>query len=199
MRSSYLKHYLVFAVTFMLYSCSSQPPIPQSKYYHFPEPELKEVVRKNNIYDVIQVRRPVARGIYNERAILYVSESKPLALRRYHYHFWAQNPSSLIHRHIVRALQQAGASNKVITKSGRQDVDLIIGARILRFEQIESASHNKAYVSIEFTVQKDSVSNTFEFDAQVTASNKSMHALVESFGKAADIVMHNFISSKLMD
>jgi len=181
-------YFIISAVCLlMLSACSSQPPVPVNKYYHFPEPIVDVKKAGDKSIKSILIRRPIVNGIYNERAILNSRLSKPLEINRYHYHLWVQNPSLSVQDSLVKYLSQSEVA-EVIDRKNRIKESVIIGSRILRFEQIKSNTESYALVRIVFTVNKMGKSVIYEFEGKVKAENLTIHSLVVAFGQAMDKV-----------
>lgn len=193
MQNSRIKTIFVLGLfSVILTACGSQPPVPVSKYYHFPSPAMNMKQATRPLYKNIFVQRPVASGIYNDRAMLNVSISKPLELSRYHYHFWEKSPSLIVRDSIVNYLKKMRVAERITSKNGTQ-ADMVVDTRILRFEQIKAGSESYALVRIEFNINNSNGDIfTKEYEGKVKSSGSDMHSVVLAFGKAMDLIMKQF-------
>ncbi|MCK5092731.1 MAG: hypothetical protein KAR30_09415, partial [Gammaproteobacteria bacterium] len=80
--------WLTILLSFMLVACGSQPPVPEDRFYRLPDIQHKQTDAKPisiTLSKPVKLERIDTEGLYQERAILYIDNSYPLELRRYHY------------------------------------------------------------------------------------------------------------------
>lgn len=176
-------------------ACSTQPPVPVNRYYHFPAPVVTTPTRSKPVYKNILLRRPVVRGIYNERAILNVLASRPLEINRYHYHLWSEPPAMLVHDSLALFLRASGIAAEVYKRASGTTPEVMISSRILRFEQIKMVSEHDALIRIEFSVRINGKTKLLEYEAKVKAKSSDMHAQVKAFGGAMDEISAKLVKA----
>lgn len=86
--------------------------------------------------EVLEVQRPIAGGLLDNRPLVYGDGAHAHELRAYHYHFWADRPSTMLQGELVDFLRAAGVAKQVITPDLRARADRVVSGRIRRLEQI---------------------------------------------------------------
>lgn len=158
----FLKQLILLVAGFMLASCSLPGGnIPADHFYRLPV--ALPVTTATNV--VIQPVR--AEGLYNERALLFVEQSRPLELQRYDYHFWAQTPAQLAQHYLQGCMPQIAANKQP---------SLQLAVTITSFERVVESGKAVALVKLRI--------NNREYIASVAANAMDMHATVEAFGAA---------------
>ena len=169
---------IVITALVWLVGCSTQPPVPVTQYYHLPK-AISDKKARPKLYDAIVVRRPIANGIYNERAILFAQSAKPLELSRHHYHYWSQAPIYLVQDYLLEFLRQTGVAGQVKTH-GRADVTLTI--TIKRFERLLSSKGDQVLIELEIVSESKKGSIIKVYHQTAPASGSGVYAAVQAFG-----------------
>ena len=181
-----MKHFKIIVASLfvvMLYACSSQPQVPEDRFYRlpaadsnkqFPSPEVK----------LFMVGPILARGIYNERAILYINSEQPLEVMRYHYHYWLQSPAQLIQENLVYYLRGTGIAREVVSFGTGFRSDYTVRGRLLRFERLINKDGVSVVAGIEFTLEKSGKPLfTHAYEATRKVPGDSIHATAQYMGQ----------------
>ena len=188
-----LRSLALIMLVMMLQACSISPAnIPSDHFYRLASAEVKAEPEK--IFDRIQLKPVHVEGLYHERAMLFVEQDRPLEIQRYHYHFWAEPPAQLVHKHVTQHL--LSAANTVTEIATEQAVDRVITPEILRFERITGGSEIQLQLTVQFTVhypaqpQQDWIK---VYSLQQPVSSSDMHDTVQAFSVALDQMATNFL------
>lgn len=157
---------------------------PQVHYYRLPAIIVEKQPQPH--YSEILIRPVKASGLYHERAILYSTKEKPLELKRYHYRFWAQAPTELIHQALYQGLTASGLAKQVSRKPARQSPDIIIGTRIISFERVMEGSQVEVRVVLEVALRRETGEGhwTKQYQSTQQLHTTAMHSSAEAFGRA---------------
>ena len=128
-----------------------------------------------------------ARGIYNERAILYIEDVRPLEVLRYHYHYWLQNPTQLIQENLLAYLRNTGLATNAVPYGIRVRHDYQLSGRLLRFERLIRKDGIFVIARIEFIVEKSGrLVFSHIYEQTERAANDEMHATADAMGHALE-------------
>jgi len=174
-----------------LAACSSQPPVPANRFYQLSAPNVKAV--SSTQQQVLLVRRPTTSGIYNERSILYINQNKPLAIKRYHYHLWAQPPSILLRDYVVTYLRQAGAFSQVLTRRVSSAPVSELNIYIKHFEHVLNGNKAKVIVELEMDYRHAGKHQVKTFRAEAAAGDTSLHTAAKTFARALSQIMESML------
>lgn len=163
----YVKHWIPVVVATSLAGCGfSAGNIPADHFYRLPVPT------PINVSQIVDVKSVQADGIYNERALLFVEQSRPLEVNRYNYHFWAQTPSALVQGWLQACLNNPHAAQA--HKNGQTVIP--INTVVRGFERV--ITNGQADVVVKLQI------NLHEYEMKVPAASMDMHDTVSAFGKA---------------
>lgn len=185
-----------FVVPTGVTACSIAPAIPEDHYYRLPSPHRVEALAHPVIHGTVGVAPLHARGLYQERAILYVNGDSPLELHLYHYRFWTESPAHLIQDHVVEYLRKAGIADKVVRYEPGVSTDRLVSGSIDRFERLVGA-HDRVIVSLELRygdadrLQPPEWTKTYTVTEPV--QNRTVPAVATAFGAALDRVCQAFV------
>jgi ABC-type uncharacterized transport system auxiliary subunit len=84
------------------------------------------------------VERPVAEGVYGERAILYSDDPGRRVLKQYHYSFWLKSPPQLVQDYLVDALRRRQLAERVVEDGVEFEEAHRLVSRITRFERLRA-------------------------------------------------------------
>ncbi len=175
-----------------LSACTSQRPVPVNRYYHLPAP-AKPAEKRKAVLKALVINRPEAYGIYNERAILYTSKSRPREVNRYHYHLWARVPALLVQESFITYFRESGLAGKVFSSDQTNHADGVININLLRFEQVVTDHGSRALVRVEISYRRGSQERTRTYEAQTPAPNQSIYAVTTALGSSLDKILHRFV------
>ena len=191
--------WLTILLSFMLVACGSQPPVPEDRFYRLPDIQHKQTDAKPisiTLSKPVKLERIDTEGLYQERAILYIDNSYPLELRRYHYHHWLNTPADMVSEHFLSYLRSVLPTGKVGRYTAEPRVgNYRIGGKLLRFERIMNSGSPIASVTLELWLNTDDHTQVFtkEYSINEQAKDGSMHATAVAFGKALEQTYAYFI------
>lgn len=175
-------------------ACATQAPVPEDRFYRLPMAGGQ--LKKGQALARVLVAGPLqARGIYNERAMLYIRGEQPLEVLRYHYHYWLQSPSQLVQEHMLSYLRNTGMANEVVAYGTHLKHDYQVSGRLLRFERLINRDGVSVIARIEFTLEKSGrpvLIRTYEHTLRV--ANDSMHATADAMGHALEQIYRQLVT-----
>jgi len=183
----------ILLISVLTGACSSQPPVPVNKYYHLQEANNSGVTAQSKISGSVLVMRPRARGIYNDRAMLFADKATSLEINRYHYHLWALPPAEMVQEHARLFLSKAAIADKVQSDSRKSDSTAQIEIDIRRFEHVRSSNGGAAKVSLRIRVERNNKIHVNDYEEVIDVSEANMHSVVVAFSKALDRVFTSFV------
>lgn len=133
--------------------CTSQPPVPQDRYYRLQAVLASAPVSSPVLLGTLEIERFAADGLTNGRPIVYVDADDPNQLLEYHYHFWTQSPSVMLRDELVTYLRAAKIATSVVTPEMRLGAKYIMTGRIRALEQ-RLGSTPSTVMEIEFAVRR---------------------------------------------
>lgn len=178
----------------LLAACSSAPPVPQDRFYRLDQPSaLTAPVRLGGKIAVAPID---ADGVYRERSILFVDESSPLEIQRYHYHFWTSHPSALLQEQLIAFCRNNNLGEQVSRFDPAEPAEWVIRGQLLRFEREVSATGSRAAVVLELSLSRSNeriplLSKEYR---SVTETDRPMHAVAAGFSKAIDQIYTAFFA-----
>ncbi len=128
--------WLLVATVVLAAGCAGPGEVPEDRFYRLnpvaPEQPLAEPLLRG----VLEVERLDAFGVYHDRAILYAPADEPATLLHHHYHFWVAPPTELVRDHLAAYLRAANLAETVASGQLGQRGDLVLAARLTRFERV---------------------------------------------------------------
>ena len=169
--------------------------IPADHYYRLPDAQAEKLstpVVENLLFNPVRVE-----GLYHERSILYVEQSAPLEIKRYHYHYWVETPAKLVQKYIHSYLYQSNISRHILANVSDVRPDIETDMTITQFERIVDQGNDQIVVNLKVSVKNNKDSNkgfTKDYTSKVEVGAGTMYATVEGFGVALNDIMTNFIN-----
>jgi len=164
---------LILALACM--ACGSAPPM---NYYtvRLPQPPAATDSGKGQL----GVALLQADHLLRQDRIVYFTQQH--GLNYYHYHRWAEPPTSMVQSALIRKIQAAGMFGDVVQYRAQKGLDYVLRGRLLALEEVDAGTE----VSARFGLQLELVRQE---DAHVVWSNghqcerpvatKSVDAVVE--------------------
>ncbi len=175
-------------VGLFLVSCVGPKVVPEDRYYRLPEPKASKA-GPLLFSGTIGVARLKTAGLLNERSILYTEKSRPLELRRSHYHHWQEAPATLIQKNLFAYLKNVGVAEDVVFYDPGMRADQVVSGRLLTFERQQNGFTVQAAVGMELAVSgKGKI-----YKAVAAAKNDSMAATAQAFGEALGMIYAEFL------
>lgn len=191
-------HRLVLPVLALaMAACSVTQPLPEDHYYRLPQPKVGQALDQPLIRGTLGVAPLTARGLYQERAILYTDARSPLELHLYHYHFWDESPGHLIQEHMVNYLKAVRIADKVVRYEPGEDADTVVSGYIDRFERLVGGKRDRVAVAVEIQyggtdpLSAPTWDKTYAVTLPVDHGN--MEGVAMAFGRALDRICREFI------
>jgi ABC-type uncharacterized transport system auxiliary subunit len=142
---------LIAACAAGLVACS-QPPVPQDHFYRLQITAPSETLSRPKLDGTLEVSRLVADGLTAGRPIVFSEASKPLEVSEYHYHFWTEPPTVMLHDELVAYLRAANVARDITTPELRLEPDYVLSGKVKRLEQVRGTPTKVAAV-IEFALR----------------------------------------------
>lgn len=178
-------------------ACSVNPPMPQDHYYRLPPPHTGEPPDHALVAGTIGVAPIIARGLYQERAVLYTDSGSPLELHLYNYHFWVQSPTHLIQGHLMDYLRAARVADKVTRDEPGETTAGTVSGNIERFERVIGGGQDRVTVALDlrYTGPDRLAAPVLDrtYRATVPVANRTMEAVITAFGSALDQACRAFV------
>lgn len=178
-------------------ACSVSQPTPEDHYYRLPTPRVAKPAHRPFIGHAVEVSPLAARGLYQERAILYSDTHSPLELHLYNYHFWTESPSRIIQEHLVEYLRAAGIAKQVARTESAGPAPAVVRGRIERFERLVGGARDR--VTVELDLRYDGAGPPADatvdrtYTATVPVQGRNMEAVITAFGTALDQACGEFV------
>jgi ABC-type uncharacterized transport system auxiliary subunit len=116
-------------------SCGGAP-VPRDTYYRLAAADISARTG-GPLHGAVEIYPFRAEGMINNRGILF--RSGPSGIEAYSYHFWWQQPGTLLQESLIDALRSAHAFDSVAGPEMRLARDYEIIGRVRRFEQSGAA------------------------------------------------------------
>lgn len=183
---------LLTVITALLSACGlGGGPVPADHFYRLPEVVLER--QSKPAFDTLVIKPVKASGLYHERAMLYINESRPLEIQRYHYNFWIKKPAELIHEGLYQGFKSRGVAVNISRKLNNNSNDYILDSRITHFERILDGQNVTVRLGLDITLSGPDLSggqwSKHYLSSQKLNTNDS-HASAKAYGAALqDIVL----------
>lgn len=185
-----------------LAACSQTPPVPVDQFYRLPEPAPYEhpgaqtASQRWGTQVFVNIFR--GDGLHTERAVVYSEDSAAVALRRYHYHHWVDDPPRLIEDYLTSRLRTLLPNILVLTEPNGRPATVVSG-RVRRFDHHvpNEKSFGRALVTLELQLSRgDDRTPLFvkEYRASPDVSGQEMTAAASAFGQAVESIVREFLT-----
>lgn len=166
-------------------------PVPADHFYRLPDIVLEK--QSKPAFDTLVVKPVKASGLYHERVMLYINESRPLEIQRYHYNFWIKKPAELIHEGLYQGFKSRGVAINISRKLNNNSNDYILDSRITHFECILDGQNVTVRLGLNITLSGPDLS-VGQWSKHYLSSQKlhtnDVHASVKAYGTALqDIIL----------
>lgn len=192
---------LLTVITALLSACGlGGGPVPADHFYRFPEivPERQS----SPTIDTLVVKPVKASGLYHERAMLYINESRPLEIQRYHYNFWIKKPAELIHEGLYQGLKSRGFAANINRELSDNRDDYILDSRITHFERILDDQDASVRLGLDISLSGSGFSkgqwSKHYLSTQKLNTNDS-HASAKAYGAALQDIILQFTADVLVE
>jgi ABC-type uncharacterized transport system auxiliary subunit len=177
-----------------LAGCMSAPPIPDESFYRLPTPEVSPGRPVNAVVAVDEFR---SDGLHGERALVYSTDSKHIALRQYRYDFWADPPPRLLRDYLVAYLRKADVARVVNRYDPSAPADYVVSGKIWRFEQLIDGDRSEVAVRLEIQVDRNGSGRPLllrEYRAVASAATPAPKDAAAGFEQALSQVASRFVA-----
>ncbi|MCG8512365.1 MAG: ABC-type transport auxiliary lipoprotein family protein [Rhodospirillales bacterium] len=124
----------------------SQPPVPQDHFYRLQVLAPESAMSQPKLDGTLEVARLVADGLTAGRPIVFSEAASPLEVSEYHYHFWTEPPTVMLHDELVTYLRAANVARSITTPQLRLEPDYVLTGKIKRLEQVRGTPTKVAAV-----------------------------------------------------
>jgi len=191
------KSFSVLVSACLLSACigGGQPTI-KDVFYQLPAPQVPQQLGSPLINRLV-VRPLHSDGLRRERAMLFSEEAEDIAIQRFSYQFWSDNPTALIERYMVAYLQHSGLAKSVLHEEAGLHGDYLLTGRLLNFEQIRVEGET---TQVQVSLQLQLTSNTTTeinliktYPVRMHTQQETMLGITRSFALALNRVLDRFI------
>jgi len=182
-------------VLFVLAACSVGTPIPEDRFYDI-NPEISTASMEPVLKGGLSIAHVNADPLRNGRAILYRDERRPLELSRYHYEFWADQPSRMIQQALLGALRQSGVADRVESEGRHPHFRYELAVKVRHFESLLDSGRTNADVELEVGLHTVSDGNPVwikVYRQRIMSSKGDMHALADAMQQALGKIFEQLI------
>lgn len=187
---------LTSAMIAVVTACSVSQPMPEDHYYRLPPAKPGRTLDRPLAAGTVSIAPITARGLYQERAILYTDSRTPLELHLYNYRYWVQSPSRLIQGHMIDYMRAAHVADKVTRYEPGTTAAAVISGHIRRFERLVGGARDRVMVSLDLRYGSGRyTAPAFEktYTVTVPMHGRTMEAVVMAFGTALDRLCGRFV------
>jgi ABC-type uncharacterized transport system auxiliary subunit len=187
---------LALALTLALaLSACAQPELPADHFYRLSVEPPRAARARPLLRGILQIERFAADGVTGARPLAYSRPGQASELQAYHYHFWAEPPTTLLQSELAAYLRQAGTAASVVTPELRLEPNHVISGKIKRFERLMS-SPPTALVEIELSLtdrSTDRLVHQATYRAREKAAGPAMAATIAALSRAVEHVFADFL------
>ncbi len=188
---------LLFVFSILNGCAGSSGPIPEDHFYMLTGKPLQAESKNKLLKGALEIARFNAKSIYNERAVLYAHEDRPLQLKQYHYHYWTDSPAQMLQGNFATIFSKVGLADTVSVSNPRIDYDYSLTGNILRFERVMGSGNGKSLVSISLALTKRGEGKPLilrTYTHQVDAESSSLYYSIEAFNNAISLISSEFVN-----
>jgi len=177
-----------------LISCGQAPPVPQDHFYRL-TPSAAAVEKRRLTEEPIYVSGFFAEGLYNDRALLFTTDTQGSEVQQHHYAFWYTSPPRLLRDYLVQYLRNADVSPLIMGDTGTSE-KLRISGRVIEFVRHQASSESTADVTLELrmeTADHELPLLLRQYRASVDINGTEMSAVITAFNQAVDRIYGEFL------
>lgn len=185
----------VIVLVILAGGCSSQPPVPEDRYYRLPDanpPGKTTLLTEGSIF----VERFLADGIYQERAIAYSEGTDSNTVLQHHYSFWLDSPATMLQTQLEDYLRRSDAA-PMVSGIAEAPAQISIFGRIRQLDRVLTSGSVEVRVALEFNVKTrtgDEPLLAKEYTAQVKAADQEMSSSVSAFAAAMSKIFGELVA-----
>lgn len=188
--------FLVMAVVAIGLVACAQPPVPQDHFYRLQVAAPSDSMPQPKLDGTLEVARLMADGLIAGRPIVFSEAANPLRVSEYHYHFWTQPPTVMLHDELVAYLRAANVARSITTPELRLEPDYVLTGKIRRLEQVRGRP-SKAAVVIEFALRDrrdDRLMMVETYSEENETDGASVPAAVAALNDALASIYRRFVA-----
>jgi ABC-type uncharacterized transport system auxiliary subunit len=179
-----------------LAACAAAP-VPKDQFYRLTAGAPAAPASPAMLDGVLMIDRPIADGVYSERALVLSRESDRSVVEQYHYHFWTEPPATMLQQQMVDFFRAAGLSDRIVTPELRIRNDFALTSKIRRMERVVGGARPKVALEIEFALHnyRDNKLVLLEsYSEEVAAGSDSMGDAISALDQALTAILNRFIA-----
>jgi len=178
-------------------------PVQTDQFYQLELPDPESQFDSPPLKGTIQVKRPWANALTEERPLLYRESSESTEVYRHTYHRWVDSPSIMLQREITRYLRMSHLADQVVTPKLRVKVDYILSCQILKLERLVDGSP-RAVMELELgitSIKDNQVLLLQTYREEQSANGDGIDASVVAYNQALSNILNRFLvdSSRLAE
>jgi len=187
--------FIAAAATLLLSACGSPGPVPKDHYYQISDIAPADTLATPKLDGVLMVERFMGDGLLGGRPIVYAESENSHVLKDYSYHFWTDNPPSMLSDKMISFLREAKAAKAVVTPEMRVKTDFVVTGRIRHMERI-LGNPGKAIIEVEIGLKRmegDHLMMVKTYKAQPVNEKGGVEGAVDAMNEALDDIFNRFL------
>jgi ABC-type uncharacterized transport system auxiliary subunit len=187
---------LAAAAVLALAACTAAP-VPKDHFYRLTAGAPASIAASAMLDGVLMIDRPIADGVYSERALVLNRHSDRSMVEQYHYHYWAEPPASMLQQQMVDFFRAAGLARQIVTPELRVRNDFALTSKIRRMERVIDGARPMVALEIEFALHnyRDNKLILLEtYSEEVVAGSDGMGDAISALDAALTAILNRFLA-----
>lgn len=187
---------LAAAAALALAACTAAP-VPKDQFYRLTAGAPASTAASSVLDGVLMIDRPIADGVYSERALVLSRANDRSMIEQYHYHYWAEPPASMLQQQMVDFFRAAGLARQIVTPELRVRNDFALTSKIRRMERVIDGARPMVALEIEFALHnyRDNKLILLEtYSEEVAAGSDGMGDAISALDAALTAILNRFLA-----
>ncbi|MEQ9326746.1 MAG: ABC-type transport auxiliary lipoprotein family protein [Rhodospirillales bacterium] len=187
---------LAAAAVLALAACTAAP-VPKDQFYRLTAGAPASTAASSVLDGVLMIDRPIADGVYSERALVLSRAHDRSMVEQYHYHYWAEPPASMLQQQMVDFFRAAGLARQIVTPELRVRNDFALTSKIRRMERVIDGARPMVALEIEFALHnyRDNKLILLEtYSEEVAAGSDGMGDAISAIDAALTAILNRFLA-----
>jgi ABC-type uncharacterized transport system auxiliary subunit len=176
--------------------CAVNQVVPQDHFYRLPRSSAP--LDQFPVLDVaVALQGFQSASIYTNRALVYTQVASPITLHRYHYHFWEDPLTKLVHRQLFSLLLTNDIFRHCSELKANMAYDYKIGGRIYAFDHILDPGMNRVKVELGLWLQSKHARSYLInkiYTAEQSVGSSTIQDAVNVFGQLLSDIFVRFLA-----
>ena len=187
---------LAAAAALALAACTAAP-VPKDQFYRLTAGAPASTAASSVLGGGLMIDRPIADGVYSERALVLSRANDRSMIEQYHYHYWAEPPASMLQQQMVDFFRAAGLARQIVTPELRVRNDFALTSKIRRMERVIDGARPMVALEIEFALHnyRDNKLILLEtYSEEVAAGSDGMGDAISALDAALTAILNRFLA-----